>query len=449
MLPPDAEKHFNIKAYQLVGLLEDGEDVPDTPDLEKGSLPNKFSFDMSDQLDRSRPMTVSSTDGINKITLHQLYQGRKIGFNIENYSLFIKFLKEVYKKKEISNKIAYDFLYDATFEWAINTYKNKRAEYEYCTFIADKIQNSIRNLKFSFEIPYLEIERSFLLGKVLIEYLTPDFFDFHQARMRELNPEEDFNLIREKYQGRVFATYEVRGVERNKAEEIALKECCLAMDVLKLFSPTVMKPEWHVSFDISNRVVTHHENDFFVQDLDDQNQLMLNFFSGVNPYRFTEIHIEHIEKLSKHFVNLIGFKQPNELQQLVLNSLSRFSEAISHKSIHRRIVDLCTIWESLLLKDNLAPVISSVSNYGSKLVRKTIPERKEFISLMKDMYEIRSAMVHHAKAKALNLDKVAKFQLDTINLMETLILLSKRIPSKVDLLSEIDDSMHGAYLVKT
>ena len=61
------------------------------------------------------------------------------------------------------------------------------------------------------------------------------------------------------------------------------------------------------------------------------------------------------------------------------------------------------------------------------------------------MYEIRSAMVHHAKAKTLDMDKVTRLQAETINLMETLIYFSKHFKTKEALLDEIDDAMHGAF----
>lgn len=445
MLHPNAEKQFNKKAYELLAFLEEIKEETNISQKPKGSLGNKIAVDLSDKFDDTKPIIVSDTEGKNKVTIHEIFEGRKIGFNLNNYPNFIKFLKDLYKQQTVSNKIAFDFLYNLTFDWLLSTFKSKRAEHDFCTFLALTTQNATKNLKFSFEVLHIEIEKPFQIGNVLFEFLTPEFFDAHEAKKKLTNPDADITPLREKYQGRVFATYDVHGIERRKAEEVALKECYLAVDVLKLFSPTVAKPEWNISFDISHRVNVHEQNEFIVQDLDKDLSLALNFSSGCDPYRFTEEIIDIVLKASINFVTLIKLRERNELQQLVINSLGRFSEAITNKNIHRRIVDLFTIWESLLLKDNGTPIMNTVSNYGSKLLKKTVADRKELITFLKEMYEIRSVMVHHAKAKTLDMDKVTRLQAETINLMETFIYFSKHFKTKEALLDEIDNAMHGAF----
>lgn len=448
MIHSEAEKYLNRKAYDLITLIEEVKEEELLKELPKGSLGSKIPVDWTPKMDITTPMKVSGFVRDKRITLHEVFQGKRIGFSEKTYPAYVKFLKSVYGNESISSKVSFKFLHDVSFIWLLSTYKNKQAESEYCSFLFSKIIGAVRNLKLSFEVLHLEIEKPFKIGNVLFEFLTSDFFDQQQAIMQQNNLGSDISPLREQMQGKVFATCEIRGVEQKKAQELALTECYLAMDVLKLFSPTVTNPDWVVNFDISNRVNVHSQNEYFVQDIDHPRGLNLNFSRGATDYRFTEEYIDHISKLVENFSILITRNERNELQQLVINSITRFSEAMTVKSIHKRIVDLFTIWESLLLKDSGTPIMSLVSMYASKLLRSTIEERKEFISFIKKMYEVRSAMIHHAKTKAVKLEDVANFQMETCNLMNVILRLSGNFASKTALLDEIDNHMHGAFVIK-
>ncbi|MDP1879982.1 MAG: HEPN domain-containing protein, partial [Parachlamydiaceae bacterium] len=116
-----------------------------------------------------------------------------------------------------------------------------------------------------------------------------------------------------------------------------------------------------------------------------------------------------------------------------------FSEAISNKDIHRRIVDLFTIWESLLLKNDSVNIQDSLVLYGTQLLGIKGEDVKIFKSNLMSMYALRSQMVHHAVRKELDLEKVRGFQIETFELIDIMCHHSLAHPTKILLLESVDE----------
>ena len=450
MLHPEAEAHFNKEAFELIQLVKELPPEPYTPQNIKGSQKEKIAEDWSDKIVPGPSLTQTVDHQGIPSSMFEEDAAKRIGFEKRDYEALDKFLKKIYKQKEIGSKVSYDFLVSIAFKWFIETYKSKQASSSFTSFIFNEVAEACKNYKYSFEILYLDIDKPFSIGNVLFEYLTEEYFDNYLSNKFTNKPPEkleEFNKhIRTKYQGRTYATYLVKGCERGKAEEIALRECSLAIDVLKLFSPTVFQPDYHVDFDIDRRVMANDAFETIVRTEDDDYEFSLDFAPGFVMYHFTEEQIDQIFIRGKNFIHLISIENKNELQKLLILSINRFSLSISNKDLHKRVIDLFTIWESLLLPDTSASIMDSVTMYGSKLLRRTIEERKEFTKFLKRMYEIRSAMVHHAKRKDIDIADLHRLQMDTVGLIEVLTVKSLiNHQTKKSVLDEIDNAIHQAY----
>lgn len=436
---PDAEKAFNKTAFDLISLMEI-KDIEKTTTSKNyiGSVAERPKVDWSDKL-VDKPYVTSSIDIMaKKLDIYEEYQGKKTGFNKTNYIEFENFLKKVYKVKSISQKISFKYLYETTFNWLVMVKKSGQAQTEFTIYLSSEIEGVLTSTKYRFEVLNLDIEKPFKLGNVTFEYFTESFFDSIKAQ-----PEKDMKEIKERYKGRVFVSYELGKVEISRGEEIAYEHCCNAMNVLKLFSPTISIPNYRTDFDIDRRVRTNLQSELITGDFD-SSDLCISLKKEAKTHDFNVSTIDYILKFAKNFEKLILIEEPNELQKLLINSLSMSSEAISNPNVHKRIVGLLTIWESLLLKDTSSPIMDSVSMYASKLLRRTVDERKAFISFFKEIYDIRSKAIHHAKEIELDMHRIAQFQRDTINLIEVLIHGSEKHSNKQTLLTEIDEIIHRA-----
>lgn len=422
----EAEKAFNKSAFELIELIEEKDTEPQVQKKPIGSSAQKPVVDWSDKL-VDAPFTCYGTDYLeNHTSIFQEYKGKKTGYNESNYIKFSALVKSVYKLKDISQKTSYKFVYDITFKWLIETYKNKQATSDYISHLISQINLVISDYKYDFTVLNLDIEKNFRIGNV-------EFICFNPKVFNELgkNKPEEAKLMIEKFQGKVYASYSLKDVEKSRGEEIALAECYKAMNVLKTFSPTVMIPTKPTTFDIDRRINIGESSESIVKSLKDEKDLTINFQNGAMPFQLSVKLIDELIEASRNFAILISTPDPNELQKLIINSLSKFSEAISDSNIHKRIVNLFTIWESLLLKDSDSPIISSVSLNGSILLKNHIEERKKFIAFLKEMYKIRSEVVHHAKERELEMKNVSLLQLETINLMNIITYHSGHTQQKI------------------
>ncbi len=124
--------------------------------------------------------------------------------------------------------------------------------------------------------------------------------------------------------------------------------------------------------------------------------------------------------------------------------MERFSEAISNPNIYRRLVDIFTIWESLFLKDGKAKIQDSIIGYGAIFNGVHKSRIQEFASLIMALYDIRSQVIHHANHKDFDLTKMSTLQQQTVHMLETLINISEKFPTKQELLTK-----HEQYIYYT
>lgn len=434
-----AEEKFNKDGYDLLGLITELSEPPDLGEkMEKqvGSLSEKIAIDWSDKL-VDAPITISNTRDDEKIDIYENYKGISIGLNQQNYPKLESLVGNLFKIKSVSDKVTYEFLFENIFKWLVKSYKVKRAETNLIDFLKAVIETVTGDYIYSFRILNLEIGKKFQFGQVEFEFLDSNYLD----KLSEGKTKENADALRQKLQGNVYATCLVKGVQRQKGLKIAFDKCCKAMNVLKLFCVTVNNPSKRTPFDIDSRVTMSEANEYIIRDHDIETDFKMTLASNSVPHKFTETTIENILESAKNFVALVEIKEPNELQNILLNAIERFSELISFKDIHRRIVDLFTIWESLVLKNESVNIQDSLIFFGTHLIGVRKEMKDEFKSFIMSLYDIRSQMVHHGKRKELDLEKLRLLQINTVRLIESCFVNSSRHVTKYLLIEAIEKNI--------
>src|SRR5690606_19466175 len=115
----------------------------------------------------------------------------------------------------------------------------------------------------------------------------------------------------------------------------------------------------------------------------------------------------------------------------------QFANALSNSNLFRRIAELYTILESLLLLNEDSPIIDTVSKYAYRLVAKEREARKIVIKLLREMYNVRSAWIHHAKERKFQMDDLKKLQRIVHTILINLIVKTRTHSTKRSLLEEI------------
>jgi hypothetical protein len=364
---------------------------------------------------------------------------------------FQKLINEILKDKDINSLISKDFIERKAFYWFLKTYKDKKAESNFSSYILNEMQNSIEELKVHYSMLYLNISHPFQIGNVKFEFFTKAYFDSLVNNFRINNPEKlenPYESMRNDYQGKVYATYVVKA-ESEKAKEIALEQCSLAVDVLKMCSDTIDLPQARLSFDIDSRTKESIRNEVLLtrpKSIDPT--FSINIYRLPTEHRITEqewgrMKLRQIADFHNFLLSLKG--ENSELEKLILNGIKRYGNAISNSNIHQRVVELFTILESLLLPNKNTPIIDSVCKYCSKLVFKQPNNRKDIIELLRSMYDVRSSLIHHAKEITFPIDDLRKLQYTVIILLANLIKKCEKHKTKQSLLTEIDDAILSAY----
>jgi hypothetical protein len=444
-------EYIDKEIFNILDLLEESKfDVVPKKAAEVGSIAQKIPIDLSDKI-VDGPIFLSETSFGNVMSKKVCYSGDCIGLNQINYAILLKLVNTIYQEKAIRNSVSKEFIETIVFEWLVNTYKNKKVESIFSHYLLDRIQESLKKYKFHFPLMYLDIGRPFQIGDVVFSFFTKDYLDqivkYHKERHPERNY-SDFQRHLESYQGKVFVSYVVEA-ERQRAEEIALSHCSLAVDVLKMCSETTDVPFVELGFDIDRRVKINPQSETIVSDAENDLEGFNVSFARpthhhvIDDKEWPRIVQRQIADFHKFLLTLSP--DPSELENLIINGIKRYGNAISNKNLHQRIVELFIILESLLLIDKNSQIIESVCKYSSKLVFKEVEERKFLINLLKTMYEVRSNLIHHGKETDFEIDSLRKLQYTVIMLLVEFIKRTEKYKDKQSLLQEIDDAILRAY----
>lgn len=450
-IPQKRIEYIDKEAFRIVGEMKDLSNPPPSKSELKGSAKEKGVIDLTVKLIDAPMRTSSVSITGEKVNWKEYYNGRCCGFEKELYQDFLKLVKTIEKDETVNSKVSLEFLLENCFDWFIETYKNQKTKSTLSDFIIQKIQESVKEYVIQYPVLYLEVEGFITVGKAKIEYYTKEYLEKLEQRFLTQNPERKeenpYEFIKKELQGEVLISYKIKA-ENKKAKEIAYEECSLAIDVLKLCSLTTDIPNYRLSFDIDRRTTENLKNRVIYIESSKPDQFIFDLYRIPNEYKIDGKEWESmLQKQLPDFHNflLIKDKYDTELKRLIVNSIKRYSTAISKTDLNQRVVELFTILESLLLKDENVPIIESVCNYCSKLVFQNVQDRKHLISLLKRMYSVRSAMVHHAIKKEFEMNDLRQLQVTVLILISQLIKRLEKYHTKISILQEIDDEILKAY----
>lgn len=124
--------------------------------------------------------------------------------------------------------------------------------------------------------------------------------------------------------------------------------------------------------------------------------------------------------------NILGkLNNPNtELEKIIKQSVTLFSNSLSEQALHLRIIQLVMILESIFLKDNeTTGMVNKCKSRFLKLLRKYDNRFTTQISdILSNMYEIRHKMSHKSIRLYIDNNELSCLQ---IKLVELLTILSQ------------------------
>lgn len=442
---PQKAESLNKEAVRIVSLLKVLEDTPAYPRGKTRSSAEHMIPTVMGPFEG--PVTIRSVLSKGTLAIKQCVQNECVGFDEHTYKDFAKLLGQLEKEKLINMQASLTYLEGVALTWMVDTYKGKRTP-PFLDFILDEIDNHSFLYKIHFPVFNLYIDNFFKIGNVTFDFFTKEYFDSQLAYRLQSSPQADvsgYESNRKKYQGKVFATYTIKA-QIDKGREIALKQCALAVDVLKICSITTNQPDEHLGFDIDSRLNHPSTSEYIATRPHDIETFTVSMSAYQLPYRIDEARWREMHELGLGEFSdfLLSYdEEENELKSLIANSITRYGNAISETSLHQRVVELFTILESLLLKDEKALIAESVAKYLSRLVYtgKHKDKRKECMNLIREMYKVRSGLIHHAKRVDFKIEDLRLLQICVVYLLLALIRKLKDHTTKKSILEEIDDAI--------
>ena len=373
------------------------------------------------------------------------FSDEKVGYQTNNIKEIHKLTDGILKDKKIASLVSYNFIVNNIFEWLVSSYRNKTIDQKLSRFIELKIEESIIEHKLFFPVLYLESNKELNIVNVNFKYITDEFINELSTSVAA-DRREDFIEILKKYKGTFVANCTVLA-EKEKAITIAIDYVTFAIDIVKITSPTIDYPQLPIHFDVDFRNIYQVKNEVLIQTFKSKSNFIIDFYRKSQPFEVTEQNWNFLLEKNLMFINAYSINtlvKKTELDTLIHYAIQRFAKAISNTYLHERITQIFSVLESLLLPSESSAIIESVCKYLPKILTKDLDERARIISITKELYKVRSSMIHHGQQKEFDMGDLASLQRCTLGLIKMLMQHSLNHKSKQDVLNEIDELIHRA-----
>ena len=432
------EDQINISAYNFVQKVRTIVEESEEKD-KSGSLDHLPFTDWSDKVVEGPVIKRTLNHNLSNFKITLSTKGTDYGFDEPVYIDFFRFVFEIQSLDSFVHSLSFEFIEEKTLQWIVNVHLNGKSISELVNYLKDQSESVVEKQKFYFHVLNLHIHEPFTIGNVEITFFTKEYFDEFWAsyQKKEETTQEVFDNLFRKYQGRVFASYEAKA-ESKKGKEIAFNECSLAIDALRCFTPTTIFPDRKCYMDLSDRINVNYQTDIISIPTGKEFEFRISMSAKNDPFTISKDFYGHIlETGLQVFSEKIKSKEKDELSLLIIQSIKLFSYSISTFDLHLRVIQLVTIFESLLLEEERE---HKMEKFVKKRLRKLFGEiNTDSLELvLSDMYQIRHKMVHKAKRLQIDMTKLRDFQITAIETIKILCSLNSTVKDKEALIKYLD-----------
>lgn len=435
-------KELNIEAFSisLFNQMVKIENEKNQAQQLTGSIAEK-NIVIIDKLEKPKGKNYFGIEKSNN-SIFAILDDERVGFMDASFSNFLKLVSEVHRKYVDTHHIK--SVEEKCFDWMIDSYsqlkQNGRINGGFETYVTDHLNAFKKDFKYSCKILNLDISKSFKLGKTEYWYMEKDYWT-------KRNTKGEGAVLDKEFGGNIFVSYQVLGKEGEKGKEDARAICEYSMDVLKTISYGLVHPHEPIYFEIDTRCKFQPHGIGLSEELGSKSPTI----SMNSNIKNTILDVEFIDWMTHPersvLIETIDSKSQNELIQLVIDSVKRYSKALSMSNPYDKIVAIMTVWESLLLPNDKAPIKQTLLKYGPKLILDDLKQRRDLKALLNKYYSIRSNYLHHSIESKLDEKETFDILSHTLSLIIVILHSSKKFNSKKDLLNMVDDAMDSSFSI--
>lgn len=400
-----------------------------------GSLNEIPVIDLSDKIVHSSfSFEFSFQEELSDFKSDVIKEGKRYSLPNKEYKFFLRIIDEISKIKPFIDKASKDYLLKKSLIWIVDVFINKVATTDLLSFLLDEINNDSQKRVYYFFVLNLSVEKSFKIGDVEFMYFSSDFFDkcWESFKESENWSEEAFDKIFRKHQGKVFASYVV-DAEPIKGEQEAYLKSCEAVDVLKLFTDTVVMPKKRCLVDLERRLNINFSSESLSRPINNPFEFTISQKANNNPFDINRRRFELLEESSLPiFSDFVAKQKKNEFESIIKNAINYLGNAIAIEDIHMRVSQMIMIIESLFLKEEEKGQLTVKVKKRFPLFRfpNSLENRLECSRVLNEMYNIRHKMVHQAKRLYIDITDLRTFQIILVEALSHLISVGDKYQTK-------------------
>lgn len=388
------------------------------------------------------PSIVSAPDSHFGRVISVELDGLAYALSKDDYEKFRALTLAVGRTEPFERQVSFDFIEESLFLWMVDVCAKGKAGSDAMTILRKLADENIELVDYFFPIVNLHTDKAFNIGNVTIRHLTKDYFDELWERKSATDPKLDRNIfdgVYRKYQGRTFAVARIEA-EGKKGRELAYEECCLALDALKCFTPTVVQPDYPCYVDLAEKLNVNFQVDSLTIPAVDPFEMRITKMARQQPFNVTEeIYHEMINEGMGTFSVWLTKRNKNELSMLTTEALRLFSYAISTRDIHLRVVQLISILEGLLLKEDERSDFEKLVKMRLYSLSREAMEHLDSRQILSALYQVRHKMIHKGKRLTVNHESLAVFQLCLVHVLLRAFELCDSYSTKESLIKSLNN----------
>lgn len=441
---PDAQNNFNEKAQALIPCIKESQSIQ--------TQRNKF-FDpdihvkmhLTDK-DIIGEISMGAVDFLGEQVAFYFIDGqRQLGIEGDDYKSLRKLAENVFKIGDIRKAVSLKTIEKIVCNWLKEKYFNKDLIC-FTDYFLSKAKQLISDISVWIPISNLCIQEPFRIGKVIFRPITRELIDkWAQQRIGDV-PQDRKEVMKEffeknirPFQGYAAATLKVTA-ERERAKELIIEEANRALCFLRIFTGAALNPQIISFYGLWGTAHIDTVDILYLKDREDYNGIKKE---TIGPPPKAEILNKEI--INKIFLiglgtidRLLNSNSLSAFQNDVLGALMLYSRASLSKDAADKLLYILAALESIFLKNTSEPIQQNLGERMAFLIGKSLDDRKEIVKNVRNVYDLRSAFIHHGASVA-DYEVLEQFMLKTWYTIIQLISATGRFKSKDDFISKLEE----------
>jgi len=322
-----------------------------------------------------------------------------LALSSEGMRTFGRLADQVARHKDLRDLCALKYIELSLIEWLEDAQVNGPSR-PWSDVLVEALHRDVKPWRLLVPLEGIAIEEPFSVGSVGFGFFTREYFErvYTRAQSKGISA-DDLAALRRKYdsyQGVVYASFECTA-EPQRAKERALDEVEKVLALMRFFHGAALDVRLHCPLGRMGGLIPHQAH-FFLEADGELRRTFHELSRWGHDLSLSRVELRQAmnDGLAK-VEQLLRATDRNDLQTRVLDAMALFSGGLLFPGIEHRLIHALVAVESLLLKSPNEPIVGSLVPRLAHVAGSTIEQRREIVSDLRDVYEVRSSYVHHGK----------------------------------------------------